>query len=806
MEQGSREKNVNATAGQDFDLLSAMEWNNGIATLPGSNLKFRMTEFNTLEIITNAEIENGKDTSLRSANRTIDSKEDVPSMDGIYCCENCGHYGTIEHFSHGGKFCSVVCAQQLKESTNKPTHVDMTNGSGTTMKRLRKKRKLLLDWVDEDFQADEDEEALEEFKVKTKIAQDPHLRGRRGPKLLKQALAIPGKKKTWNWASYLEEEKMQAAPLKLFKEYQLFPQSRNGFKLGMRLEGIDPEHPSVFCVLSVAEVHGYRIRLHFDGYSECYDFWINADSPDIHPLGWCEKTGHKLHLPKGYKDSVSYLKSCKAQAAPKNLFRSLNVPITPSGFRGGMKLEAVDKKNPSLTCVATIADIVDNRLLIHFDNWDDGYDYWCDASSPYIRPVGSCQASGLPLTTPPEYKDTKDFSWETYLESSGAQAAPARAFKQRPPHGFHLNMKLEAVDKRNPMLIRVATIVDTEDHRIKIHIDGWSHDYDHWIDADSPDIHPAGWCAKTGHSLQIPLSPADLAVSPGQGGCPTPGCKGIGHIKGARYAAHYTLVSCPYSEINLNKETVLPDRLSGERQSPTSAAQKLKKMGTQAISLTSESSEDTSMLKKTVSQNSSGNQIEMSYLTGHPIVENGQTKEVGEEHCEEMSAKKPEASVAGKIKPRKVGRPPKYLKLQFVKGGEETTLDRLKEMAERDYNLQQALHQSVFMSSVSPHPTQRLYLCWEQHSKLLPEVAGHTAKKVAKWSIEEVANFVQSLPGCKDQATVFREEQIDGEAFLLLTQTDIVKIMSIKLGPALKIYNSILMFKNAEENECPKEL
>lgn len=40
---------------------------------------------------------------------------------------------------------------------------------------------------------------------------------------------------------------------------------------------------------------------------------------------------------------------------------------------------------------------------------------------------------------------------------------------------------------------------------------------------------------------------------------------------------------------------------------------------------------------------------------------------------------------------------------------------------------------------------------------------------------------------------------IDGEAFLLLTQTDIVKIMSIKLGPALKIYNAILMFKSTDE-------
>lgn len=90
----------------------------------------------------------------------------------------------------------------------------------------------------------------------------------------------------------------------------------------------------------------------------------------------------------------------------------------------------------------------------------------------------------------------------------------------------------------------------------------------------------------------------------------------------------------------------------------------------------------------------------------------------------------------------------------------------------------------------------------------------------------KVAGFVKGLPGCKEHAATFKTEviewdnqqhfsifkchlyqrffplllqQIDGEAFLLLTQTDIVKILSIKLGPALKIYNSILMLKNADE-------
>lgn len=42
-------------------------------------------------------------------------------------------------------------------------------------------------------------------------------------------------------------------------------------------------------------------------------------------------------------------------------------------------------------------------------------------------------------------------------------------------------------------------------------------------------------------------------------------------------------------------------------------------------------------------------------------------------------------------------------------------------------------------------------------------------------------------------------QQIDGKAFLLLTQTDIVTVLKIKLGPALKIYHSVLMFRNSQD-------
>ncbi|CAB1314491.1 unnamed protein product [Coregonus sp. 'balchen'] len=134
---------------------------------------------------------------------------------------------------------------------------------------------------------------------------------------------------------------------------------------------------------------------------------------------------------------------------------------------------------------------------------------------------------------------------------------------------------------------------------------------------------------------------------------------------------------------------------------------------------------------------------------------------------------------------------PKYLKLHFVKQESGDGKDPL--------SLQQALHESVFSPGGSSSPPHRVALCWDKHCQLLPEVPGLTAKRVATWTADEVASFVKGLPGCKEHAATFRTEQIDGEAFLLLTQADIVKILSIKLGPALKIYNAILMLKNADE-------
>uniref|UniRef100_A0A671K8G7 SAM domain-containing protein n=1 Tax=Sinocyclocheilus anshuiensis TaxID=1608454 RepID=A0A671K8G7_9TELE len=776
-----------STAAPEFDVYGAMDWKDGVGTLPGSELKFRVNEFGVLEVITDEmEEERGKKahatttwsvpTAQEALSKEPVSKEETSWAQRGLVCVRCNRKGSVVDFLSDGLHCSERCLQQKQQDELK------REGSRANGEALRRKRSRMTERLAEDMDssmeiAEEDDEDYQEEKESRRPARGA-TRGRRKRRgdaaLLRYTVPYGGKKKAWCWASYLEQERAIAAPSKLFKEYQSFPQCKSGFRVGTRLEGIDPEHPSMYCVLTIAEVLGHRIRLHFDKYSDCYDFWVNSSSPDIHPVGWCEKTGHKLHPPKGMKDEEfswsSYIKLNKIQTAPKALFQNQNMTVTPSGFRVGMKLEAIDKKNPSFICVATITDMVDSRFLVHFDNWDESYDYWCDATSPYIHPVSWSQENGRTLTTPPGYPDVKNFSWEKYLAETSSLPAPARAFKVKPPHSFQLNMKLEVVDKRNPALIRVATVVDTDDHRLRIHFDGWTDEYDYWIDADSPDIHPAGWCAKTGHPLQPPITPQDVFETSEQSGCPTPGCKGVGHIKGARYSGHHSAVGCPYSDINLNKDSVLPDRLSGE-------------MPGSGVGRPRRAEPDTEI-------SADANDKPVTSVPSH--LDKPSTAAA----AMEMPVKKP----VGTETKRRVGRPCKVRKVEELPQEEELESEVSSVTETKELTLQQALHQSVFMPCSSPSPS--MPHCWDQHSKLLPTVAGITASKVAAWNVDEVIEFIQGLPGCKEQVRTFREEQIDGEAFLLLTQVDLVKILSIKLGPALKIYNSILMFKTTENSAC----
>lgn len=617
-------KNVSPNESQiaSDSVLQVMEWKNGIAQLPGTNLKVRLNQFGALEVVKEDQKPKAEDdekscstkeattsdsTTAAEANANSETKKDEPETENptikveaetsttsnenieqpavtsetdkvedsiaapivsqkvindsektesaasatttvkkfesrsqkedveFRTCLNCGVKGFVDDFIRQGRFCSKECAtivsSQLKLIAKNLSTVPIANAMKKKEKAFDKNKKIdtmkMRRMAIEKMEREKEtiihisrnggDDEMESVDGRNDADEESNAGNSNDAFFSMSSTKFrPG----FSWKMYLTNECAHAAPLKCFNEAQTYPTIKNNFKVGMKLEGVDPQHPSKFCVLTVAEVAGFRIRLHFDGYRDIFDFWVNSDSPFIFPVGWCLKTGRRLEPPGDRLDEEfswsNYLTQTRAVAAPKSFFSINNAlpNIIPNGFRVGMKLEAVDRANCALVCVATIADIIDNWLLIHFDGWDDSYDYWTETTSPYIHPINWCRNKGRSLTPPKDYpKSSERFSWEEYLQETKSNPVSPRSFKTRTSNNFNVGMKLEAVDKRNPKLIRVATISHRQGHNIKIHFDNWDEKYDYWVDDDSPDIHPVNWCARTGHSLQPPPSEGNLDIT-----------------------------------------------------------------------------------------------------------------------------------------------------------------------------------------------------------------------------------------------------------------------------------------------------
>lgn len=68
-------------------------------------------------------------------------------------------------------------------------------------------------------------------------------------------------------------------------------------------------------------------------------------------------------------------------------------------------------------------------------------------------------------------------------------------------------------------------------------------------------------------------------------------------------------------------------------------------------------------------------------------------------------------------------------------------------------------------------------------------------KNPLNWSVGEVASFVSQLPNCSMIGQTFIQHDIDGIAFLSLRRSDMVDIMGLSLGTAIKVFNRILFLR-----------
>ncbi|XP_023561969.1 polycomb protein SCMH1 isoform X4 [Octodon degus] len=208
----------------------------------------------------------------------------------------------------------------------------------------------------------------------------------------------------FTWDKYLKETCSVPAPVHCFK--QSYTPPSNEFKISMKLEAQDPRNTTSTCIATVVGLTGARLRLRLDGSDNKNDFWRLVDSAEIQPVGNCEKNGGMLQPPLGFRLNASswpmfLLKTLNgAEMAPIKIFHK--EPPSPSHnfFKMGMKLEAVDRKNPHFICPATIGEVRGSEVLVTFDGWRGAFDYWCRFDSRDIFPVGWCSLTGDNLQPP----------------------------------------------------------------------------------------------------------------------------------------------------------------------------------------------------------------------------------------------------------------------------------------------------------------------------------------------------------------------------------------------------------------------
>ncbi|XP_069555381.1 sex comb on midleg-like protein 2 isoform X3 [Brachyistius frenatus] len=211
-------------------------------------------------------------------------------------------------------------------------------------------------------------------------------------------------KDAFSWEEYLKETSSTPAPPGCFRQARVPPS--NDFKVGMKLEAHDPRNSTSVCIATVMGLTGVRLRLRLDGSDNSNDFWRLVDSSDIQPIGTCEKNGDMLQPPLGFRMNASswpmfLLRTLNgAEMAPVTAFKKEPPRPPQNNFKPGMKLEAVDKKNPYLICPATIGEVKGDEVFIMFDGWRGAFDYWCKYDSRDIFPVGWCSLTKHSLQPP----------------------------------------------------------------------------------------------------------------------------------------------------------------------------------------------------------------------------------------------------------------------------------------------------------------------------------------------------------------------------------------------------------------------
>ncbi|XP_070610530.1 scm-like with four MBT domains protein 2 isoform X2 [Erythrolamprus reginae] len=283
----------------------------------------------------------------------------------------------------------------------------------------------------------------------------------------------------------------------------------------------DGQNPFHFWIVSVVENVGGRLCLRYAGLEETdsCDQWLFYLDWRLRPVGWCQENKYQLEPPaeisslKTASEWQTALNSALSEAEnrslPMEVFKD-HADLRSHSFTAGMKLEAVDRREPAAICPATITKVFNHHFVqVTLDDLrpePGNASMLCHTDSLGLLPVQWCLKNGVHLTSPKGYSNP-DFDWADYQKQCGAEAAPegcfSNAFCNR---AFRKNMMLEAVNPQNPAEICVASVTSIKGRLMWLSFEGLPRapSSEYIVDVESMDIFPVGWCEANGYKLLAP--------------------------------------------------------------------------------------------------------------------------------------------------------------------------------------------------------------------------------------------------------------------------------------------------------------
>ncbi|XP_030138863.4 scm-like with four MBT domains protein 1 [Taeniopygia guttata] len=226
---------------------------------------------------------------------------------------------------------------------------------------------------------------------------------------LQPPLAIRSLRSEADWQEILkkvkEEEEESSVPTDLFKDKPVI--GVHSFSEGMKLEAVDPMAPFLISPATVLKVYNDKYFLiEMDDLraerASSQRYVCHLNSAGIFPVQWSLKNGLHLSPPPGYPgqdfDWADYLKQCGAEAAPQSCFPLLT---SDHGFKENMKLEAVNPVDPEEVCIATVTKLRDSYLWLQLEGSKKPVpECIVSVESMNIFPVGWCETNGYQLRPP----------------------------------------------------------------------------------------------------------------------------------------------------------------------------------------------------------------------------------------------------------------------------------------------------------------------------------------------------------------------------------------------------------------------